>query len=155
MALEAKRQSITKHKHNVSHFYFSVCPKIAFRTYFVCSQTFSYKSKVQQTPTVWAACDYIIRIWQQDLCEMNKGHKLWKNLENLLRQNTSHNCYHSISVITPCARYLVRQPDVCLLSRNNWVTGNLTLIYLVVMATKKAHSSTRAVVTRKINEISP
>ena len=59
----------------------------------------------------------------------------------------------SLSVITRRTRHLVRQPDVRLLSRNNWVTGNLTLIYLVVMATKKARSSAKAVVTRKINEI--
>ena len=56
-----------------------------------------------------------------------------------------------LSLAAPC--YLVLQPDVRLLSRNNRVTGNLTLIYLVVMATKKARSSAKAVVTRKINEI--
>ena len=95
----------------------------------------------------------LVRIWRRDSCEMNKAHKLWRNFENLLRQNTSHNCYHSISVITRRTRYLVRQLDVRLLSRNNGVTGNLTLIYLVVMATKKARSSAKAVVTRKINEI--
>ena len=78
----------------------------------------------------------LVRICRRDLCEMNKGHKLWRNLENLLRHITSHNRYHSISVITRRTRYLVRQPDVRLLSRNNWVTGNLTLIDLVVMATE-------------------
>ena len=59
----------------------------------------------------------------------------------------------SLSVITRRTRHLVRQSDVRLLSRNNWVTGNLTLIYLVVIATKKVPSSAKAVVTRKMNEI--
>ena len=51
MALEAKRQKITKDKHKVSHFYFYFCPKLEFRTYLVCFHIFSYKFKVQRTPT--------------------------------------------------------------------------------------------------------
>ena len=40
----------TKQKHKVSHFYFYFCPKMEFRTYFVCSQTFSYKFKSNELP---------------------------------------------------------------------------------------------------------
>ena len=53
MALEAKRQLITKHKHKVSHFYLYFCPKLEFRTYIVHFHTFSYKFTVQRTPTVF------------------------------------------------------------------------------------------------------
>ena len=51
MALETKRQKITKHKDEVSHFYFYFCQKWNFKTYFVYFHTFSYKFKVLRTPT--------------------------------------------------------------------------------------------------------
>ena len=44
-----------KHKHKVSHFYFYLCTKLEFKTYFktyfVYFHTFSCKFKVQRTPT--------------------------------------------------------------------------------------------------------
>ena len=71
MALEAKRQQITKHKHNASHFYFYFCPKLEFKTYFVYFHTFSYKFKVQRTPTEFRlpvalpTCAILIPFWLQ------------------------------------------------------------------------------------------
>ena len=41
----------TQIKHKVRHFYFYFCPKLECRTYFVYFHTFSYKFKVQRTPT--------------------------------------------------------------------------------------------------------
>ena len=41
MALEAKRQMITKQKHNMSHFYSYFCKIMEFRRYFVYFHTFS------------------------------------------------------------------------------------------------------------------
>ena len=42
-----------KHKHNVSHFYFYFCQKMEFWTNFVYFHIFSYKFKVQRTPTAF------------------------------------------------------------------------------------------------------
>ena len=60
MVLEAKRQEITKHIHNVSHFYFYLCQKMEFRTYFVYFHTFSYKFKVQRTPTEFGLSVFLL-----------------------------------------------------------------------------------------------
>ena len=44
-------KGLTKQKHKVSHSHFYFCQKMEFRTYFVYCHTFSYKFKVQQTPS--------------------------------------------------------------------------------------------------------
>ena len=51
MVLEAKKQEITKQKWKVSRFYIYFLKKMEFRTYFIHFHTFSYKFKVQRTPT--------------------------------------------------------------------------------------------------------
>ena len=47
MALEIKRQQITRHKHKVSHFCVYFYRKMEFRTYFVFFHTFSYNELPQ------------------------------------------------------------------------------------------------------------
>ena len=51
MVLEAKKQEITTQKCKVSRFYIYFLKKMEFRTYFKHFHTFSYKFKVQRTPT--------------------------------------------------------------------------------------------------------